>query len=233
MTQPKLLLLPGALGAQTQFEALRSMLGDTFEVHTLDFEGHGHAPLTHETFEIEYFADNVRVHLDAHAIERIHIFGYSMGGYVAMYLASQSPERIERIFTLATQYIWTPEVAESEVKFLDAEKIAAKVPQFAKTLEQRHSAHGWRNVLRDTTKLLIGLGEKNLLTADVLQNLPHRIRIGVGDRDNMIDLPQCIEVYRLLRHGELEILPSTPHPFEGLSPMRLAHSIRDFFAAQG
>lgn len=229
MAKPKLLLLHGALGAQTQFEALIPLLDDTFEVHTLDFEGHGHSPLEHEAFKIEYFAESVLAYLDAQGIDRAHIFGYSMGGYVAMVLATRHPERVERIFTLATQYVWTPEVAEREVKFLDADKIAAKVPQFAQTLEQRHTAHGWRNVLRDTAKLLIGLGETNLLTAEVIQSLPHKVRMGVGDHDNMIDLTQCIEVYRLLQHGELEVLPATPHPFEQVPLHRLAYSIKEFF----
>ena len=40
MTQ-KLLLLHGALGSKEQFTALNEQLSSEFEVHTLDFEGHG------------------------------------------------------------------------------------------------------------------------------------------------------------------------------------------------
>ena len=41
MSRPNLILLHGVLGASTQFKSLVPLLREKYDVHTLDFEGHG------------------------------------------------------------------------------------------------------------------------------------------------------------------------------------------------
>jgi hypothetical protein len=53
-----------------------------------------------------------------------------MGGYVALYAASKEPGLFKNIVTFATKYKWTPEICAAQVAMLDAEKIAAKSPDF-------------------------------------------------------------------------------------------------------
>lgn len=122
-----LVLLHGAVGAKSQFAELVPLLESHFEVITLDFEGHGTADLTDRPFKIEHFAENA---LNMAGSEKFDVFGYSMGGYVALYLALYQPERVGRVFTLATKFDWTPVTAEKEVKLLDADKILQKIPQY-------------------------------------------------------------------------------------------------------
>src|SRR3954468_12040298 len=131
MTRQHLLLLHGALGAADQFAPIVPLLRDGYDLHLLDFEGHGSAPLQPRPFRIEHFASNAYEYLTRHAIETTHIFGYSMGGYVACTLAMQHPHLVKSIVTLGTKYYWDQEVAAREVANLDADKIAAKVPRFA------------------------------------------------------------------------------------------------------
>lgn len=50
MSKPDLMLLHGALGSRAQFSSLEPVLGETFRVHTLDFEGHGDSPLKERVF---------------------------------------------------------------------------------------------------------------------------------------------------------------------------------------
>ena len=45
---------------------------------------------------------------------------------------------IQKVFTLATKFEWTPDIAQKEIKMLDAAKIAEKIPAFAQLLEKRH-----------------------------------------------------------------------------------------------
>src|SRR5215204_518158 len=134
MTKPALLLLHGALGASDQFAALSPLLGGRYELHLLDFEGHGPLPLPSRSFRIEHFAENVRDYLEGHGIEQANIFGYSMGGYVACTLALTHPHLAGSIATLGTKYYWDQETAAREVGMLDPEKIAAKVPRYAQAL---------------------------------------------------------------------------------------------------
>ena len=127
MSEADLLLLHGALGSKSQFSSLISLLEETFQIHTLDFEGHGSSPLRDRAFRDQHFAEDVLDYLKKNSLQSVDVFGYSMGGHVGLYLAKNHPERIHRIFTLATKYLWTPEIADREARYLDAERIVKKV----------------------------------------------------------------------------------------------------------
>lgn len=223
-----LLLLHGAIGAQEQFEPLKVALTAHFDVHTLDFEGHGPVAFQERPFAMAYFAENVLAYLDEHNIESANIFGHSMGGYVGLYIAQHYPQRLGRVFTLGTKLAWTPEFAASEVRNMDPDKILEKVPQFAQTLEARHS--DWRKNMAYTREMTLALGESPPLTLDNLATITHRVRLGVGDKDRMVTLEETITAYRALPNGELHVLPDTQHPLERLNLTRVTHALADFFA---
>ncbi len=229
MNKPNLLLLHGAIGASDQFAPLLPLLRDRFTLHTLDFEGHGATPLQAPAFSMERFAENVREYLEQQGIEQTNIFGVSMGGYVACLLARSQPQLVSGIVTLGTKFDWTPEVAEREVALLDPEKIAAKVPRFAQALAARHTALGWESVLQHTAAMLRALGQTGGLQPGDVAGLDQRVRICLGDRDSTVTLAESVAMAQALPHGELEVLPGTPHPFERVPLPRLAYTLTDFF----
>lgn len=225
----KLLLLHGALGCQAQFEKLKTSLANNYEIHTLDFYGHGTESLTEKPFRIEAFAEQVNDWLEAQQVDKISIFGYSMGGYVALYLAAKYPAKVRCIFTLATKFDWNEASAEKETKLLDPEKIEAKVPAFAQELAERHGAHYWKNVLRKTADMMLGLGRQPALTEEELAKIEIPVLVGVGDRDPMVSLQETNSVYKSLKNGMLLVLPNTMHPLEKVSADRLVFECRQFF----
>ena len=93
----QLLLLHGAIGAKDQLEKLIPFFDDQYSIHTLNFSGHGGDPIPSADFSIPLFAGEVINYLDKQGIASVNIFGYSMGGYVAMYLAKYHPQRIDKI----------------------------------------------------------------------------------------------------------------------------------------
>ncbi len=224
-----LLLLHGAIGAQDQFAPLEEKLQRRFIVHSLNFSGHGGAP-HYGDFSIAGFAGDVLRYLSANDIATIDIFGYSMGGYVALYLAKHHPEKVGKVFTLATKFDWSPEIAAREIKMLDADKIAEKIPAFAKLLEMRHRSSDWKVVLKKTADMMVAMGSDNPLRLDDFQNIGHNVRIGIGDRDAMVTFDETLAVYRALPNADFIVLPDTPHPLEKVSLDRLAHEIETFFS---
>lgn len=223
-----LLLLHGAIGSENQLEPLAKKLKHSFEIHSINFSGHGGEKMP-EKFSIEIFANDVLNYLEKNKIEKINIFGYSMGGYVALYLAKYYPDKIDKVFTLATKFSWTLEIAMKETKMLDAEKISEKLPAFANILAQRHFPNDWKTVLNKTSEMMIEMGKDNPVKLSHYSNIENHVMVGIGDKDSMVTLEETIEAYRQLKKGGLIVLPETRHPIEKVNVDRLSHEIEYFF----
>ena len=224
-----LLLLHGALGSKNQFKELEKALAGDIELSSINFSGHGGLEIPDEPFSIELFAGDVLGWMEKTGRKKINIFGYSMGGYAAMYLARHHPEKVEKIFTLATKFDWTVESALKETKMLDKQKIKDKVPEFWEELRIRHAPQTPEEILRKTAEMMINLGEKNVLNIDDYRNIEHEIIAGIGDRDKMVTIEETTEVYKNLKNGRLLVLPETPHPLEKVNHERLKYEIISFF----
>jgi pimeloyl-ACP methyl ester carboxylesterase len=235
-TERMLLFLHGALGDRHTVNALRPSLEahGIQHVHALDFEGHGERAARERPFRLEHFAENVVEWLDAHPdAEPMDVFGYSMGGYVALLVAASHPTRIRSVFTLGTKLHWSPEGAADAIRQLDPERIAAKVPAYAALLSARHSAVGWETVLRGTADALAALGAAPLLTPSVLAQVTCPVRLTLGDRDTTVPLDELREALGVLPRGSAEVFPDTPHPLERAPADRLARALAEFRASLG
>jgi pimeloyl-ACP methyl ester carboxylesterase len=230
MSDTPLILLHGALGDAEQLAPLAGRMSGTRRVVVLEFEGHGTTPLRGRPLRIESFAAAVVDAMDRGGIERADLFGYSMGGYVALFLAAMAPDRVARVATLATKIAWTPDVAVRESAMLDAAVIREKVPRFAAALAARHTATGWDVLLSHTAELLHELGERPRVTNELLSAVTQPVRIAVGDRDATVTLEECASAARQLPNGELEVYPRTAHAFEKAPLDRVVASLTDFFA---
>jgi pimeloyl-ACP methyl ester carboxylesterase len=154
-----------------------------------------------------------------------------MGGYAAMHLAKQYPEKISRLITLATKYYWDEKIAAKEVKMLDPATIQEKIPAFAAQLEQRHSPNDWKELLDKIKDLLLGLGSNNALQPEDYTSITTPSLLLLGDRDKMVTLDETVAVYKQLPSAQLGILPGTPHPLEQVNVKLLAQLINDFIVS--
>ncbi len=226
--KPSLILLHGALGSRAQLQSLKQILSNDFEIHLLDLEGHGINGLPQRPFRIEHFAENLSTFIETHRLAPANIFGYSMGGFVALYLAMKQPKTVNRIFTLATKLDWNSESAAREAGMLDSKLLEKKFPDYAQSLQQRHSAD-WKDVLHRTANMMIHLGQHHPLQSTEFAELPHRVRFSVGDKDRMVTMEETIEWYRKLKHAELQVFPHTQHPIERVDLEMLSTALKDFF----
>lgn len=224
-----LILLHGAIGAADQLAPLTASL-QTFgySIHTFSFEGHGKVPFG-TAFGIPAFAAQLDAFIRSEGLEQPDVFGYSMGGYVALYLAAQQPGTLGRIATLATKYAWTSEGAQQEVKMLDAATLRQKVPAFASALETRHGAD-WELLLQRTASMMLELGGAPLLGEELLKKITQQVMVGVGDKDNMVSLEETRELYKALPDARMYMLPGTGHPIEKADPALLAQVLHHFYS---
>ena len=95
-----LLILHGLLGASGNWHSLsRNVFARYFQVYALDLRNHGRSP--HETsFDYPSMVQDVKGMLDKAGIARANILGHSMGGKVAMWLALQHADRVNRLIVV-------------------------------------------------------------------------------------------------------------------------------------
>ena len=224
----EILLLHGALGSEEQFDTLAQKLSDTYKVHAFSFSGHGRRPSHRHAFTIQNFAHEVLDWMNENYIQTIDIFGYSMGGYVALWLARFYPDRVGKIFTLGTKLKWNDEEAEKEIKMLNPEKIELKVPAFAQQLAERHGEHEWKSLMSKTALLLKDLGHTHLSEQDFIQ-IQQPVQLGLGKEDNMVTFEETDYVQHLIKHASFKHYENVEHPIEKVPVNLLVTEIKKFF----
>ena len=222
----KLLLLHGALGSKKQFDAIKDALNEQFDVYDLNFEGHGGVQSDKE-FSIQLFTENVIKFLEEKSIEKINIFGYSMGGYVALNTALKVPDSISKIVTLGTKFNWSIEAANKEVKMLNPDKIEEKVPQFANKLKEEHQPQDWKEVVSKTANMMLGLANGHKLKEEDLKKINHKVVIGIGSLDKMVSLEESENASKLLPNGSLNQLKDFKHPIDKVNPSDLVLYVKE------
>jgi esterase/lipase len=222
-----IILLHGAIGAKDQLETLFVELKQQdFNVFLFSFSGHGKTPFQSQ-FGIEQFALELKQFIKNNHLEKPTIFGYSMGGYVALYLAHQQPDLLGNIITLGTKFEWSPEISQKEIKMLDSKTITEKVPKFAEALQTRHG-DDWKLLLQKTSEMMLSLGNKNALKIPDFYAIENNVLIGLADKDNMVSLDETLFVYKQLKNGSMYMLPNTKHPIESVNVSLLTKIITEF-----
>jgi pimeloyl-ACP methyl ester carboxylesterase len=204
-----------------------ALINEGFDVYTMNFSGHGGEPFG-AYFGIEQFLNDVKDFLRHYSLHSCDVFGYSMGGYVALYLATLQSSILNKIITLGTKFDWTPESAAKEVSKVDPEKIQEKVPAFARILESRHAPVDWIELLDKTASMMQSLGSKPLLHEDNLKRIESRTLVLLGDKDDMADRAYSNTVATWLPKGQFQLLKNTPHPIEKVDINLLTNTIVSF-----
>jgi len=225
--KPVLLLLHGALGAGSQFSFLIPHLEDFFEVHTYDFPGHGGKPFAEETLKLPILTEHLLDHLSAFNLIGCHVFGYSMGGYAALWLEVAKPGVFSSILTLGTKFEWNKHSAEEEAKLISPDYLESKAPSFCEKLHARHRPNDWKQLATETGQLMHHLAG-HALTAEHLGTIGCPVRLMTGDRDEMAGVIETHRRYSTLAKGSFHVLPETPHLLERVHPELLSEAIRQF-----
>ena len=100
---PTLLLLHGLNGSTFSFRLLVPYLTPHFRTIALDLMGFGYSDRPkHREYSLVAQARLVAGFLDALGIEKASVLGHSLGGAVAIHLALDCPERVERLILVSS-----------------------------------------------------------------------------------------------------------------------------------
>jgi len=213
------ILLHGALGSSAQMRPLADLLNGPSSCP--DLHGHGALSADARPYSIEGFAQEI---VDA-VTTPVHLVGYSMGGYIALYLAARFPDKVRSVTTIATKFAWTPEGAAQEVRMLNPEKVREKVSAFAAQLESRHRAH-WPQVMERTAQLMLSLGNAPVLTPELLASVKCPVKLMRGSDDNMVGEEETIWAEKHIPNAHYLNLQGQPHPMDRMDLRLIVDALR-------
>lgn len=96
-TGKPLLILHGFLGMSDNWKTLGTQFADLgYQVHMLDLRNHGRS-FHSDAFNYEVMMEDVVAYCKFHNLTAIVIIGHSMGGKIAMFLATNHPELVDKL----------------------------------------------------------------------------------------------------------------------------------------
>jgi pimeloyl-ACP methyl ester carboxylesterase len=114
-----LVLIHGAFMTVEAWGDILAGLAKTRKVVAVELQGHGRTADIDRPFSLEQFADDVAALLAHIGVAKADIFGYSLGGGVALQMAIRHPEMTDKLVVASATTRsdgWYPEVAENIAK---------------------------------------------------------------------------------------------------------------------
>jgi pimeloyl-ACP methyl ester carboxylesterase len=214
-----LVLLHGAYMTIDMFGELLPTLAETRRVIAVELQGHGHTADVDRPLSYEQMADDVAALLRHLEIEEADIFGYSMGGGVALQIAIRHPEVVRKLVPASTSYTsdgMHPELLEMILSIVP--EAFAGSPVDEAYLRTAPNPEDFPNLVAKLKRLLM---EPFAWPPEHLRAIEEPTLIVVGDSD-AIRLEHAVEMFRLLGGGvmgdlaglprsRLAVLPGTTH----------------------
>ncbi len=212
MVQTNLILIPGLLCSPRLFDPQMSALNALARVEIAEHR------------RSDSMAEIASGILDA-APERFALAGLSMGGYIAMEIMRQQPERVERLALLNTQArADTPEIREDRFRLLELaeEEDVVEVQHDLMPKLIRQDRIGEEPLTAEILKMAAETGLAGFVrqmhaimdrpdSRDTLPTIECPTLVAVGDEDILTPPERSQEMVDLLPNGRLEIIPDCGH----------------------
>jgi pimeloyl-ACP methyl ester carboxylesterase len=99
-----LVLLHGAYMTIDLMGEVVSALSESRQVIAVELQGHGHTADIDRPLSYELMADDIAALIEHLALEKADLFGYSMGGGVALQVAIRHPEVVRKLVVASASY---------------------------------------------------------------------------------------------------------------------------------
>ena len=220
-----LVLLHGAFGWATVFPTLAKAR----QVIAVELQGHGHTADIDRPLTYEQMADDTAALLKQLRIEQADIFGYSMGGNVALAVAIRHPELVRKVAINGSHYgkiegAYNPETLE---------QFRNLPPDFApKVLKDPYDKFApdpkqWPALVAKVKKM--GLEFKGFAREE-MKSIKANVLVTLSDRDG-VRPEHAVEMFRLIPQAQLAVFPGADHFLLWQDPEKMLPTIAAFFDA--
>ena len=197
------ILIHGLSGSSRWWSRNVDALAERFEVYIIDLLGFGRSR-GRQRFVLAGAAALLAGWMDAIGIERAHVVGHSMGGFIAAQLAAEFPDKVSRLVLVDAA---VPLPRQSLLRYASSlgRELRAAMPRFLPLVATDALRAGPRTVLNAADQLL---------AADIKQSLGD-IRTPVllvwGERDTLVPVAVADRLVELIPNAERVILAGAGH----------------------
>lgn len=165
-----------------------------YQCITYDVRGHGRTDVLEEDYNMEAYADDLRQLLSCLGVQRFHLAGFSLGGYIALSFTLRYPEMVEALVLAGTNCSITLEKVNKK-----SEVLAARI----------RSNRG--DVAADKYLKFLQVNASRPDLTERLSEINQPVLIIVGERD--VAAPRYIseEMHKRIHGSQLVVLPDCNH----------------------
>jgi len=205
---PLILVHGGGSTIETSFAKVMPTLAKTRRVIAFEQQGHGHtADIIDRPFAFEQTADDTAALMQHLNVEKADFFGYSNGGNVILQIAIRHSHLVRKLIVASAMYkrdglypgFWesmkNARLQEMPAELRDAYLRVAPNPE---------------NLPLFHDKCVARMLEFKDLKPEEIQSIDAPTMVLIGDAD-IVRPEHGVEMYRLLPHAQLAILPGTDH----------------------
>lgn len=229
--QPLVLLHGGLMTIDLSFGQVLPDLAASRQVIATELQGHGRTADIDRDIELGSLAGDVAALLDHLGIERADVLGFSLGGGVALQLALDHPERVNRLILASVSC--AADGMHEEITDPARHATSTRMPT-AEDFQQMRDAYARLAPDPDhfgafAAKASQAAGSLKGWTAEELGGIAAPTLLVFGDHD-FIRLEHAVEMHGLIPGAQLAVLPGATH----MAVMRRADLIvpllRDFLS---
>ncbi len=195
-----LVLLHGFMENLSIWNDMAPHLSDHFSLLKIDLPGHGQSDILADVHTMELMAEEVNAVLDHQNLEKVHLLGHSMGGYVSLAFAEKHPEKLKSLTLFFSSYLADDE-EKKEQRIKSYRIIKDAFPHYARAGVPNLFNPNERDILEGKieTALETALSTNNLGALasvkgmvertdkkHILENLEAKILILAGKHDNAV-----------------------------------------------
>jgi pimeloyl-ACP methyl ester carboxylesterase len=216
-----LVVLHGGLVDARFFEPNLAPLAERFHVYTPERRGHGHTPDVPGPITYQLMADDTIAFLETVVGEAADVVGHSDGSFVAMLVAMQRPELVNRLVMISGGFNKSGEAMP------DMEWNVDQLAEFLGPAYGEVSPDGADHFKVVATKIGEMAAVEPNLQAVELSKVTHRSLVMFSD-DDLMTMTHAVEMYDALPNAELAVVPGTSHFLTQEKPHLVNAIVLDF-----
>ncbi|RYM33310.1 alpha/beta fold hydrolase [Brumimicrobium glaciale] len=218
----KLVLIHGAFGDYTEFDKIIPLLETEYEIEAFQIPHHGDYQVSKVEFEINALVKDFLKFLNK--IGPAYVYGFSLGGYLAIAAAQKDETNFKGIITQGTKFDWSEESAKRETANMNVEFLSTKAEGFYNYLDQLHGDY-LPELLKKTTDFMTKLGKNPLISQKSVEKITIPVRLTRGGKDKMVSKDETLNINEGLQFGNNFEIPSLIHPLGFIPPKHIARLI--------